>query len=239
MLFSRALTARFTHAFDYGNERPRFSVDLHWMLSRHPSFAVDEDSIWNGRGRYVLSGREFEVLSLEFEVVSNALSTFRDIQRGAIRIRAFVDLFRVLEKADATIDWDGFMVRRRREKTLSVVVNVLSMLFDLLECADRFPGASAMVEREDGRLVALPSCGTTGLFETGRAALPNRAWTSSVYECSQTSVASWWLVSLPFRMAVYKSGRRYANFKRRIHTMKRRINGHLSGTPSTLRRPQS
>jgi hypothetical protein len=229
VVLSRALTARFTHAFDYGNERPRFSVDLHWLLSRHPSFRVDYDALWDSREPYDLLGRRFQVLSHEYEVVSNALSTFRDIQRGAIRLRAFVDLYRVLEAADAEIDWAGFLERRRDERIAGVTANVLALLLDLFSCADRFPGAAATVARASDLLVAPPDGAARGLFEPGPGALSNRAWTASIYECSRAQVAAWWLVSLPFRMAVYRSGRRYANFKRRIHTTKRRLRGGEAG----------
>jgi hypothetical protein len=225
VVVSRALTARFTHALDYGNERPRFSVDLHWMLSTHPSFRVDYDALWASCESYDLLGRRFRVLSHEYEVVSNALSTFRDIQRGAIRLRAFVDLYRVLEAADAGLDWERFLARRRDERIAGVVANVLAVLFELFDCADRFPGAAAMVAAAGDMLVAPPGEGACALFDPGAGALPNRSWTASIYACPRAEVAAWWLVSLPFRMAVYKSGRRYANFKRRIHVMKRRLRG--------------
>lgn len=237
VILGRALTSRFTHAFDYGNERPRFSIDLHWLLSRHPSFRVDGEALWASRQSYSLFDRRFNVLSFEYEIVSNALSTFRDIQRGAIRMRAFVDLYKLLEVADDRIDWERFLAKRREERIAAVTVNVLSLLLELLECRDCFPGAAAMVDRARDLRVELPVGGAAVLFEPGKAALPNRAWTSSVYECSRASVAAWWLVSLPFRLAVYRSGRRYANFKRRIHVLKRRLRGQSSVRSDSIRRP--
>lgn len=237
VLVSRALTARFTHAFDYGNVRPRFSVDLHWLLSRHPSFRVDEAAIWASRKPYTLFDRRFDVLSHEYEIVSNALSTFRDIQRGAIRLRAFVDLFRVLEVADGTIDWNQFLVHRRNERIAAVTVNVLALVLDLLECRDRFHGAAGMVAAARDLVVPLPDGGAATFFEPGTAAMANRDWTSRVYECSRFRVATWWLFSLPFRMAVYRSGRRYAIFKRRLHVLKARARGRTLETAPVVRRP--
>jgi hypothetical protein len=215
VILSRALSANFTHAFDYGNERPLFSVDLHWMLSRHPSFRVDYDALWNSHEQYDVLGRRFRVLSQEYEVVSNALSTFRDIQRGAIGLRAFVDLYRVLEASDASMDWGEFLGRRRDE---------------------RIAGAAGMVSNARNLLVAPPGGAACGLFEPGVGALPNRSWTASIYACSRTEVAAWWFVSLPFRMAVYRSGRRYARFKRHIHILKRKLRG--AGPPREVRASQ-
>lgn len=227
VLLARSITAHFTHAFDYGNERPRFSVDLHWLLSRHPSFAVDYEALWTEREPYDLLGRRFHVLSDEYEIVSNVLSTFRDIQRGAVRLRAFVDLYRVLEAADNRLDWAEFLARRRTERIAGVTVNVLSLLLDGFDCADRFPGAAGMVASARDLVVTPPAGDHAALFEPARGALANRAWTAAIYDCSRAEVAAWWLVSLPFRMAVYKSGRRYANFKRRIHVMRQRRRGRL------------
>ena len=237
VVLSRSLTSRFTHAFDYGNERPRFSVDLHWMLSRHPSLHVDETAMWASRQPHTLLDRRFEVLSHEYEIVSNALSTFRDIQRGAIRLRAFVDLYRLLEVADSRIDWDRFLAKRREERIAAITVNVLAMLFTVLDCGGRFPGSAGMVDRASDLLVELPEGGCARLFDPGRGALANRAWTSSVYECSRTRVAVWWVLSLPFRMAVYRSGRRYANFKRRIHTFKRKLRRLPPARVDAVRKP--
>jgi hypothetical protein len=237
VVLSRSLTSNFTHAFDYGNERPRFSVDLHWLLSRHPSFRVDEDAIWKHREDTSLYGRRFSVLSPEYEVVSNALSTFRDIQRGAIRLRALVDLYKVLELEDARIDWNAFFDKRQEERIAGIAVNVLALLFELLECEKRFPGAAGLLDRSRERLVSLPGGDAETLFAPGRAALANRAWTSNIYECSRARVAVWWLVSLPFRMAVYKSGRRYANLKRRVHVLKRRLRGEQNLPAAAGRRP--
>ncbi len=225
VILTRALTAHFTHAFDYGNERPRFSVDLHWLLSRHPSFDVDYEALWGGLDRYDLRGRRFQVLSPEHEVLSNALATFRDIQRGAIRLRAFVDLYRVLEEADSGLDWEGFLERRRAERVAGVTTNILSLLLDLFDCADRFPGAAGMVSSARDLIVAPPGGVAHSLFEPGTGALSNRMWTSRIYECSRADVATWWFLSWPFRQAVYLPGRRYAIFKRRIHTMKRKLRG--------------
>lgn len=236
VLLSRSLTARFTHAFDYGNVRPRFSVDLHWMLSRHPSFRVDDDAMWASRRPYSLLDRRFDVLSQEYEIVSNALSTFRDIQRGAIRMRAFVDLFKLLDASHQAIDWDRFLEKRRDERVAAVMVNILALTFKLLDCRTRFPGSARVVDEAADLLVPLPAGGAAQFFEPGTAALPNRAWTASIYECSKQRVAAWWLVSLPFRMAVYRSGRRYANFKRAVHKFKARLRGRSLEPAPPVRR---
>ena len=223
VLGSRALTSRFVHAFDYGNLRPRFSVDLHWMFSMHPSFAVDYTAVWAARESYVLLGRRFAVLSLENEIVSNTLSAFRDIQRGAIRMRSLVDIRRVLEAADGTLAWDALVERCRRERVAGIVVNVLDVLLGVLDCRERFPGAARAAEQSRDLIVSPPQGDVATLFVPDAGALAGRRWTATIYDCSRLEVAGWWLMSLPFRMAVYKSGRRYAILKRRIHAIRLRV----------------
>ena len=117
-----------------------------------------------------------------------------------------------------------------RERVAGILANVLWLLVELFDCRDRFPGVVGFVERSGDLLEPLPDGGVAALFDPGAGALANRRWTAAIYDCSRARVALWWAYSLPFRMAVYKSGRRYANLKRRIHTWKRRLSGRPAPT---------
>ncbi len=204
VIVSSALTARFTHALDFVKEGA--AVDLHWILSANAAHALDYDAIWRDRQRFTVRGREYAVLSDEYEVVFSLISIFKDLERGAARLKALVDLHFVLLALDARIDWPRFLENRRREKLHRVSVGVLTLFLELFDPADRLPNVAAAVAR--ARLAG-PSTDPSELLTAPRGALRNKLWAADYYECSRLRVFLWWLVSLPFRVAVHaRTGRR-------------------------------
>lgn len=198
VIVNSALTSRFTHALDFVKEGA--AVDLHWVLSANAAHALDYDAIWRDRQRFTVHGREYSVLSDEYEVVFSLISIFKDLERGAARLKAFVDLQFILLTLDARIDWQRFFANRRREKLHRVSVSVLTLFLDLFECADRLPNVAAAVARE--RLDGAPA-DAADLLSAPRGALRNKLWAAEYYECSRLQLFLWWLVSLPFRIAVH------------------------------------
>jgi hypothetical protein len=101
-------------------------------------------------------------------------------------------------------------------------VNVLAFFFDLFDCRHRFPDVAAALAHERGQVKILPSEDRQALIDGSPGALRNRGWASGIYECSRLHVFLWWLLSLPFRLAVHDSGR-YARFKARLQQAKARL----------------
>jgi hypothetical protein len=92
VLGSEALTAFFVHGFDFVADG--VNLDLHWSLSRHPSFRVDESRIWERKGVFLLGDRSYGVLADEDEVTLEVLALLRDIARGRPKIKNVADLGR-------------------------------------------------------------------------------------------------------------------------------------------------
>jgi len=86
------------------------------------------------------------VLSDEFEVVFNLISSYKDLERGAARLKLFVDLYFILNEVNRRLDWKAFLEHRRREKILRITVNVLAFFFDLFDCQHKFPETAAAAE---------------------------------------------------------------------------------------------
>ncbi|HEY7320677.1 MAG TPA: nucleotidyltransferase family protein [Candidatus Binatia bacterium] len=203
-LISRALTAHFTHAFDF--VKPKVTLDLHWALSANAAHSLDYDAIWRQRQTFALGNHNFFVLSDEYELVFNLISIFKDLERGAARLKAFVDLYFILNAFSCRFDWEHFLHNRKREKIRQISINVLVLFLDFFDCRERFPEIARAIARE-GRLVKhLPSERFQSLIEASPGALRNKAWAAGIYECSRMHVFLWWLVSLPFRLAVHDSG---------------------------------
>jgi Uncharacterised nucleotidyltransferase len=210
VLVSTAVTSRFTHAFDF--VKGNVSLDLHWLLSANAAHYLDYEAIWGQRQTFALGNRNFSVLSDEYEAVFNLISIFKDLERGAVRLKSFVDLYFILRQLGGRIDWEIFLAHRRREKIQRISVNVLAFFFELFNCRREFPEVAAALERERRHVEILPSGYHQALIDASPGAVQNKQWAAGIYECSRLHVFLWWLVSLPFRLAVHDSGN-YDRFK--------------------------
>jgi hypothetical protein len=207
---SRPLALRFTHAFDYVREGT--TVDLHWAIARHPSFHIDSEGL-RGRAQTLRLG-DVDVLvpSDEDALALCALAIFRDLQRGALRARALVDLYRIA-KACPALDVPSFLARRKSEGTDRITVAMFRLLLLCLDARDTLPAISAAVEgapqvprdRERALLLLLP----------GPFAFSNRLLAIRLYACPWTTSFLWWLVSLPVRILAYRSWRLPSRRRRR------------------------
>lgn len=205
VLFSETLTAYFTHAFDFA--RDKVVLDLHWALSANAAHRLDYDAIWRTRQSYVIDGRSFSVLSDEYEIVFSLISIFKDIERGAGRLRSFVDLYFILGAVEGRLDWNGFVENRRREKILPISINVFALFLSLFDCRSRFPSVAELVERERALVRPVSPAKSAALLEAPQGALQNKVWGAELYGCSRLRLFLWWLASLPFRLAVHERGK--------------------------------
>jgi hypothetical protein len=226
ILINPALTTRFTHAFDF--VKSDVALDLHWLLSANAAHYLDYEAIWRQRQDFVLAKRNFAVLSDEYEIVFSLISIFKDLGRGAARLKSFVDLYVILNQLSRRIDWEAFVAHRRSEKILRITVNMLTIFLELLNCRHEFPEVAAALVRERQHIKVVPAGHYQVLIDGSPGALKNKAWAARIYECSRLHVFVWWLVSLPFRLAVHDSGR-YARFKDRLWGAKARLRAAAVG----------
>jgi hypothetical protein len=202
VLLNEPLTAHFTHAFDFA--KPNVKLDLHWSLSANAFHSLDYDAVWQHRQAFVLHKHKFFVLPDEYELVFSLISIFKDLERGAARLNKFVDLYFTLYALIPHLDWEQFLENRKRERILQITLNVLALFVELFACADGFPEVAKAVAR-DHRLIKRVSVeDVAALLEASPGTLRNKLWAASIYECSRARVFLWWLVSLPFRLAVHQ-----------------------------------
>jgi hypothetical protein len=204
ILFNEALTTYFTHAFDYA--KSNITLDLHWVLSANAAHRLDYNAIWRERQNFVLNNQNFLVLSDEYELVFNLVSIFKDLERGAARLKSFVDLYFILNALESKLDWASFVENRRREKILTISVTVLSLFLDLFDCRERFPSVAQVVGLEQALIKRVSAQDSAALLEASIGSLQNKLWTAGMYECSRLQLFLWWLISLPFRLAVHDHG---------------------------------
>jgi hypothetical protein len=201
VLFNIAMTSRFVHALDF--VKPQATLDLHWRLTANPAHALDYESIWKQRRTFTLCNQPLSVLSDEYEVVFSLVSIFKNVERGAARLKEFVDLYFILSSVGYSLDWEQFLEHRRRERILAISVNILAMFLEVLDCRDKFAQLAAAVNRHKGLLRIVSRELRQTLLEATPGALKNKLWAAPVYDCSAFQVFVWWFVSLPFRLAAH------------------------------------
>ncbi|MFM8891631.1 MAG: nucleotidyltransferase family protein, partial [Planctomycetia bacterium] len=112
VLCGERMSALFVHGFDY--ERHDLKVDLHWCLSRAPGLRVDSSAMMRRATMFNVGGRKTPVLAVEDELVFELVSMFADLQRGGLRLQAFVDLWAMLRELPGIV-WEEFFARRKVE----------------------------------------------------------------------------------------------------------------------------
>lgn len=195
----RGLTRAFVHAFDYA--RAGRHVDLHWAFGAHVSYRIDYDGIFDRRGVLRLNGREMAALADDDALHFQLLGMFEDLGRGTARLRAFVDLYRMLVELDGSVDWQAFWRLRREERTFGVCRSALWVFLSLFGGDGRFARSA-----ESAAVPAPDRSRAARLVEAEPGSLSNKAWAAAGYECPRALSAAWWLVSLPYRLAVYQPG---------------------------------
>lgn len=200
-LLSHRLTCFFVHGLDF--VKGQVPIDLHFCLTRHPSFRIDEQAMWNRAPIYRLHGREYTVLPDEYEIVLALLSLLRDLERGRPKLKNILELLRMLETFDAEFDWSRFFAARQAEETLRPTVNLLGLVLDLGGTAANLPALRAALSGYSDRRVPTLRGGPSALFASHPYGLKNKLWCARLYESSPASWLAWWTISLPFRSAVH------------------------------------
>lgn len=199
-LLGRRASRYFAHHFEY--RRDGLPLDVHWALQRHFTFAIDYPRIWADARRCELGGQTYPIASDEYELVLQILGILTDLQVGKLALRSLVDVYRVVETMAPATDWREFFAARARERILRPSVYVLSLVLEILRCRHRFPPLATALGTYHA---SLPST-----EEAVRAVLDSRPSDARqkllafrLYETSLPAALCWWLVSLPFRLAVY------------------------------------
>jgi hypothetical protein len=205
MLFGERITLAVAHALDYA--KGEAGVDLHWRFSSHPSFRVDYARVWERREDWALDGRSCSVLSVDYALTLNLLSSFKDIERGAFRLRSFVDLWMILDSVEADFAWGRFFSERNEENVRLICAGVLSLFVLVFQCGTRFPRLVQELERHPDAAFHGARADAVQLIEPTFLGPARRLWASRLYQMSRTRHFAWWALSLPVRLNVHKPGK--------------------------------
>ena len=197
---SHRVAQYFAHHFEY--RRDSLQLDVHWALQRHVTFAVDHDRVWETATRVSLNGSPYETASDEYELVLQILGFVTDLQVGKLTLRSPIDIYRILRAVEGTLDWPEFFAWRRRERILRPSLYVLSAALDVLDCHDEFPTLAGHLEAASPGLPPT-SVALRALLDSRPLAPAQKLAAFRIYDARPAAAFTWWLVSLPFRVAVY------------------------------------
>jgi hypothetical protein len=210
--FGRRFATRFAHGCDY--RRGLCRLDLHWAPATHPSYRINEDSLWEEAGTFEIASRRIPVLSEQSALLFVAVSFFEDLDRGAGRLKSIVDLERMLTRMDGTTDWPALFARADREGFGSIFPSILSLTVGVTGAARRLPSLATEL---DQRATHAPVDWDTraALLEAARGRLANKLWAWKLYDYPSALAFAWWAFSLPLRRAIYAPVRFPSHFGRR------------------------
>lgn len=197
--------AFFSHAYDYvrPDEPAPTIIDVHWTLSTHFSFRIDEARLWGSTVCCDLRGENLRALSVEYDLVQLMLAVLRDTERGRLRAKLLVDLYVVAISIDPTINWAEFFAVRGSERLERIAQEVFGLMLDLLDCREDLPRLTVYLDTEtDAPRRDLDQA--HALIVGSSRVLRNKLWAFRLYRGGILPSLAWWAVSLPVRMAVFR-----------------------------------
>jgi hypothetical protein len=200
----RSWSLRCAHHFVYASQTG--IVEAHWQLAAQPSFTIDSERLWSGVREMSSGGTQVPVLSAEYALVEQLLTVFKDVGLGTIRLRSFLDVVRAVDSQQNS-DWAGFFDRRAQEGLLTLAVNALLLTLGILGLEGRYSGLDEALQGYGGlRRGGESPWEQLEIFEAESPALRNRWRVASWLEAPRWRSAAWECLSLPWRLAIYRTG---------------------------------
>lgn len=213
VFFNERVSRYLTHAYDFRKEQAP-DIDLHWKLASHPGLRLDYDAVWESRQALAWAGTSLFTLSDDYALTFLLIGIVKDLERGALRLRSMVDLYKLLQVMDPEMDWPLFFAHRKDEGVERLCLEVMRAFFSLLQIHPaELPRLQETVRARTGDLPEQRE--VMAMLEPQRFAFHNKRWASRLYATSRLGYAWWWALSLPARLVVYRPARKSQNRKRR------------------------
>lgn len=194
-------SAGFDHLHQVELEIDGTGVELHHALRVHPTFRIDEASIWSRRTRVTIHGAAYFTLADEDALLLHLLGFHTDVPIAQVQARWFADLHQLLNAVEPLTDWEAYFGERRGDGTLRICVNALAAFLVLTRRDDCFPRLSAAVAARRDLVVGTPGRAACLSLLQGGSLLSRKRWPLEQYDGGTAAAASWWLTGLPHRIA--------------------------------------
>ena len=175
------------------------ALDLHWRFRHRPAYRIDYAAVWDTRSTASVGGRDYAVLSREYELVFLMLSIVDDLERGAGRLKYLLDLRLALREGGTGIDWESFFARRRAENLAAICVNALVVLEHLLPWRADVAALAGCLDRNQALVAIRDRDHAVALMTAPRRTPRNRLWFSGLYPSPAPLYWGWLLVRSGWR----------------------------------------
>ncbi len=182
-------------------------VDIHVALRNLPGLQFDYDSIWRNSHFFSVHGINLPTICDEDTLLMATLGVGTDIQRGGHNLRKIWDIYILLLQLDPLTDWEAFLSHRGKEGSLKMVLNVFSLVLQLLDVSDDCPRLALSMTTRQSLLLITNEAQAMAIFERRRKHLANRILFSRLLPVPAVSYWSQWLVLTPLRFFYYRRGR--------------------------------
>jgi hypothetical protein len=200
----RRLRRAFSHHLVY--KRGQVSVEVHWVLHRHPSVRIDADRLWRESAIMDFRGYPCLVPSTEYQLVLQIMSLLADLPSVPLVLKPFVDLHQMLAVDGEAIDWVAFFRRRREEGVARSCAYFLALMLELLDCHAEFPRLADYL-RSAGPAPRALAEGRTAVLHGNPRDPRQKLAALRLYDTPLAAAACWWVLSLPYRVVVFRPRR--------------------------------
>jgi hypothetical protein len=187
-----ALRTHFTHAIEM--QRQDVVIDLHRSLRVRPAYRIDMNQVWKARRRWTIEGGRpapLSVLSDPDTLRLLLISIIQDIEIGKARAKSLVDLYSVVERLGANINWPRFLQAQVEANLLGIAVNALAILLMLCECGDRFPELRETIAQRRHLVKVRNRAHALDLVGSPKHTPRNREWYLDIYPGNKTAYLLW------------------------------------------------
>ena len=126
------------------------------------------------------------------------LSVFEDLGQGMTRLKQLVDIYLLLRQLDATMDWQGFFGRRKRENVATIAKAVLELVVGVFEVGGEVPRLVDALETPRAPIAARTRAEMLELVFAARKDPRNMEWFGRVYPGNLSRyLLSFWMGGFP------------------------------------------
>jgi hypothetical protein len=194
------LVRHFSHAQEFTGHG--VAVDLHWIFRPRPGHRLDYAAIWRRKRSWVYNDVQYSVLSGVDTLLMLLLGIAEDVERAQPNYRKLWDIYLML-RSDAVHDWGVFLFKAREQGVERLVVAMLALTCQALQCRDEFPELARSLDEREKECQC--SAAEIARALSRRPLHPgNRLWVARLQPVSAPYYLLWWTLTAPMRYLVWR-----------------------------------
>lgn len=190
------------HAVEVRGEAGK--LDIHYAIRNLPKVNFDNDRLWRMSQSFSFNETTFTTLSDEDTLLIASIGLGADLQNSHHTLRKIWDVYQIISQLDSAINWQAFFAERERERSLKLIVNVLSFCLLLVGKNDDCPTLRSAMSPYQRLLIVSSAQQADRIFVRDKQHLANRLLFSRLLPISPVHYWLRWLITLPVRVWHYR-----------------------------------